>query len=280
MRLIVPRRSHQNGFTLVELLVVIAIIGTLVGLLLPAVQAARESSRRAACMSKMNQLGIGMANYVSAVRRFPMGIETAWNPNLSGAGANGAFGDYVGLDNLLSGPRRSALVLLLPYIEEVTTWNSYLSSRSGKATRLGPDGSSVQKDGGSGSANFEHKQDYAKLPVQGYVCPSDRNTATPKKTPSEYSVTNYGLVIGQSVPDATYTNSKAVFAMLKRTRLEEVTDGTSKTMAMAELLVGTSPTETRGLYVGGPPGGSLVTTHATPNSSQADVRLNCDNQPS
>ncbi len=65
------KRVWPSGFTLVELLVVIAIIGVLIGLLLPAVQAARESARRSVCLNNMKQLGLALANYHGANEKFP-----------------------------------------------------------------------------------------------------------------------------------------------------------------------------------------------------------------
>ena len=74
-------RHKSRGFTLVELLVVIAIIGTLVALLLPAVQSARESARGNTCRNNMKQLALSLANMDPQLKRLPGYSNELFNPN-------------------------------------------------------------------------------------------------------------------------------------------------------------------------------------------------------
>ena len=83
MRHSICSKTRRAGFTLVELLVVIAIIGTLVGLLLPAVQSAREAARKSQCSNNVKQMALGALNYESANSKYPTGGE-GFNFNVTG----------------------------------------------------------------------------------------------------------------------------------------------------------------------------------------------------
>ncbi len=97
----------RRGFTLIELLVVIAIIAVLIALLLPAVQAAREAARRSQCTNNLKQIGLAMANYVSAnVALPPNCMDTNWTSKTPQA-------NY------------SSHVRLLPYMEQTPAYNAW-----------------------------------------------------------------------------------------------------------------------------------------------------------
>ena len=103
MRMVSDNGSSRGrfGFTLVELLVVIAIIATLIGLLLPAVQTARESARRSSCANHLRQTGLAVRGYETGKRTIPPGWTTP-----AGSAALPA--------------RHSFYTFILPYLEQAT----------------------------------------------------------------------------------------------------------------------------------------------------------------
>ena len=98
------------GFTIVELLVVVAVIGVLIALLLPAVQAARESARRMNCLSNLKQLGLALHHFESANKHYPTGAES----REYAASPNHAYNFY----------RWSTFAHLTPYLEQTSIYKA------------------------------------------------------------------------------------------------------------------------------------------------------------
>ena len=116
----------RKAFTLVELLVVIAIIGVMVGLLLPAVQAAREAARRMSCGNNVKQLGLGLHNYQAAYNRLPMQL--------------GGTKTFDGNSTTTNRLYLSYLVGVLPFVEQQALWEqiSNPSNQGGTWNAMGP----------------------------------------------------------------------------------------------------------------------------------------------
>ena len=112
-------RRGRGGFTLVELLVVIAIIGVLVGLLLPAVQSAREAARRMSCTNNLKQIGLGLHNYHDTYGKLPVAI---WGSDRQKGEPSSFDDDGYGW-----------LVSILPFVEESALYEQLASQGAGTA---------------------------------------------------------------------------------------------------------------------------------------------------
>ncbi len=211
--LLFVKRRRLVGFTLVELLVVIAIIGVLVGLLLPAVQAAREAARRMQCTNNLKQLGLAIHNHESSYKRFPVGTQGRALPS----------GNYPSTN---AKPRTPFIPHVLPFIEQGNTHSIY-----------------DQKVDFNAAVNERARSQ--KLPFM--QCPSDQTNEP--WTPTLDFKGNYGVnwgrwnFIDQGGPatnpaplNVTHSGGKAPFYIDFGAKFGDISDGTSNTLCMMEML--------------------------------------------
>ncbi len=222
-----PSTSRKHGFTLIELLVVIAIIAILIALLLPAVQQAREAARRSACQNNLKQIGLALHNYYDTHRVFPPGYISVDPANIGstelGLYAWGAF--------------------ILPFVDQASLYQSLRVGDVRLQTNLANPTTSA----------------LLQTPLPVFSCPSDVGPplnnwmhAAPPSYIYDRRVTsdgtdriaiaksNYVMVSGSgdsttpAVTPTTYGPHNGIGAQNSNTRMRDITDGTSQTLACGE----------------------------------------------
>jgi prepilin-type N-terminal cleavage/methylation domain-containing protein len=227
-------RRPIRGFTLIELLVVIAIIAILIAILLPAVQAAREAGRRANCSNHLKQIGLALMGYERSQGTFPPGSITYQEHPL----------------DCNSPPRgHSLFTMILPYLEQETTYNS-INFAFGTQRQQGPLN--------AGAFNYTGLSTH----IETFVCPTDTLETPPLNklidpinglTYNPYSQGSYAGVVGtrdifrwycncpatandgivcfgnevELMPDGAFGNNHAF-------KLNEFGDGLSNTLLIGE----------------------------------------------
>lgn len=218
----------RRAFTLVELLVVIAIIGILVGLLLPAVQAAREAARRMQCSNNLKQYGLGIHNYHSTYNTFPLS-------------ATGAAGSTI--------PRLTWQVRILPFMEQTAVYNNVDFSRDMRRALIAPN-----------MILWEFSPPYTRCPSDGYPTVLNAGTVNAR------AHANYGGSLGSQNVDGINKSICHPFTVFEQAlpggnvrfgqtsnkgqvsgifsfgnsimRIGDVTDGTTNTLLVGEVLPG------------------------------------------
>lgn len=217
-----PRR----GFTLVELLVVIAIIGILVGLLLPAVQSAREAARRTQCVNNLKQIGLALANYETSFKAYPAG----------------AYIDFQYPPTDARSLRGSILIRLLPYLEEDVLYEA-IDLDYQKSGWVQPYDQKYS-DGGFIRSTM----------INVYLCPSDDGERiVGDRAVHNYAASNGATDHGPSNPDCPCGLDWSAFKLGEYgvpgkqagpflhflpqfTKINDITDGLTKTIFFGEVL--------------------------------------------
>lgn len=233
--MIATTHRRRSAFTLIELLVVIAIIAVLVALLLPAVQQARESARRAQCKNNLKQLGLAIHNYHETHKIFPpVGLFYAGNAGPSSGPATNYPNNAGGSEPGRYGP--SIFVMLLPFIDQLPLYETY--------NELLP-------------MNDPAHSALRGAQIAGYLCPTDP-FANPNNKLARYGGNwargDYGVWVARDETTLwtnwnNYQKQRRGFAGQGGAAHEAaITDGTSNSFAFVELRAGTSNQDPRGVW--------------------------------
>jgi prepilin-type N-terminal cleavage/methylation domain-containing protein/prepilin-type processing-associated H-X9-DG protein len=281
-------KNAPPGFTLVELLVVIAIIGILIALLIPAVQAAREASRKTQCLNKLKQLTLALANHESSYKRFPPGtinenpgngtIDAGDDPN--GRNGSGGFLPYTGTTPFNHiGIGAPWICHILCYIEEDALFDNYKRIEAERPDVVDWFGNTYYESRGPVGMVHLHKMDCPSHPLENEQLANGTNM-------EHLARGNYAACYGRGGYGTRITRDPSIggiFGNNSKIAPADVLDGTSNTLALSELkyrlfsAVGPSLQDTRGTWTYGTMGGNIFSAEAGPNSSTPDKVWGCRN---
>src|SRR5436190_5127928 len=227
----IDRVKSRTAFTLVELLVVIAIIGTLVALLLPAVQGARESARKMQCGNNLHNLALAVQNYHDSLNTFPNSHFYAVSPT-----------DSVCNGTVTNCEEWSWNVLILPYLEQ-----------NNLHSQLGVLEYSLHHVLAGANPGLRDPTQLLQIKLPVYVCPSDSNPDGNVNGPRHYGgglgtgkggwgnfqggVSNYMCNRGTDfrvVATRAGMDSFGLFMETSAKRMQDITDGSSNTLLLGE----------------------------------------------
>lgn len=255
------RERQQAAFTLVELLVVIAIIGILVALLLPAIQAAREAARRAQCQANIHNAALAVINYESSKKILPEGMN--FPPNLATS------------INTLSQYGPNWVVMILPYLEEQGVYDKF-----DPGVFADPTSTAFRPINDNPAILANQTARASVIPV--LLCPSDPNNKVlyqgatisgGAKHGNNWARTNYAANAGRGFiypgAGATYMSGpeslawkdncmRGVMGPNTSIKMQRISDGTSKSIMLGEILTGITSSDGRGVWALGHAGASLL----------------------
>ncbi len=221
---------HRQAFTLIELLVVIAIIAVLIGLLLPAVQSAREAARRIQCTNNIKQRSLAFHGYNDAVGYLPMGSSGPMigNNNFPAGWSDPQYGSSLPWGHF------SWAALILPYVEQGDLYNTINFNVPSYAQSiyedLGGGGGPTNRGPAGNPANETAANNMPKV----FACPSARRGITDVPVMSQQKDYSVNGGTGACCPERTNVGMDGIAWVNGKVRLVDIKDGTSSTFMILE----------------------------------------------